>query len=62
MEAIAYDRMSVLVKSATRQGLVHLIDFEGHGTDRIVCTCEAFIMGGDKLCKHIRGVTRPMNI
>ena len=60
MHATSYDRMSVLVESATRQGIVHLVDFEGHGSDKIICTCEAFILGGDKLCKHIRSLTRPM--
>jgi predicted nucleic acid-binding Zn finger protein len=62
MQATSYDRMSVLVRSATRQGIVHLIDFEGHERDKIVCTCEAFILGGDKRCKHIRALTVPMPI
>ncbi len=62
MQAISYDRMSVLVESATRQGIVHLIDFEGYGSDKIVCTCESFILGGQKFCKHIRALTVPMAI
>ncbi len=51
-----FDRGSYLVQSATRGEVEHLVDLEGDGINPIVCTCEAFILGGEKLCPHIKSV------
>ncbi len=51
-----YTRKAYLVHSATRPEIAHLVDLEGEGEDRIVCTCESFIMGGIKQCEHIKSV------
>lgn len=59
-DAAAYGRRSFLVPSATRRGIEHLVDFEGHEQEPVVCTCEAFILGTMRPCKHIAGATIPM--
>lgn len=48
-----YNFGSFLVDSASREG-EHLVDFTGSGEERVVCTCEAFIMGKARPCRHIR--------
>lgn len=56
----SYGRGALLVGSVSRREAVHVVDFEGDGKDSVVCTCEAFIMGGARPCQHIAGVTIPM--
>lgn len=56
-----YTRGAVLVTSASRRG-AHVVDFEGDGQDAIVCTCESFILGGVRPCRHIREVNLILNI
>lgn len=62
MRAIPYSRMAFFAKSSTRRGVMHLVDFEGFGRAKIVCTCEDFLLGGNKACKHITSATIPMNL
>lgn len=52
----AYTRNAYLVLSATRPGVAHLVDLEGFGSEGVVCTCEAFIYGGQRPCPHIISV------
>lgn len=59
MGVTSYGRRSLLIDSATRHGQ-HLVDFEGHEHEPVVCTCEAFIMGHMRPCRHILAVTIPM--
>ena len=56
----SYSRGTLLIKSATRRGISHLVDFEGDGIDAIVCTCESFILGHLRPCKHMVSVTIPL--
>lgn len=56
----SYSRLALLVGSATRRGISHLVDFEGHEGEPVVCTCESFIMGGMRPCRHMLAVTIPM--
>lgn len=51
--ATLYGRAAYLVQSATRPEVQHLVDFEGHESEPVVCTCEAFIQGGMRPCPHI---------
>lgn len=60
MSIESYGRGSLLVGSASHPGEVHVVDFEGHGTDKVVCTCEAFIRGHMRPCRHLRAVTIPL--
>lgn len=55
-----YSRKALMVASATRAGIMHLVDFEGHDQEPIVCTCEAFILGHARPCRHMLAVTIPM--
>lgn len=59
-EAIPYDRRSFLVQSMTRRDVFHLVDFEGFGEDDVVCTCEAFNLGKERPCRHIKAATIPL--
>lgn len=45
-----FDRGSFLVKSRSREGS-HVVDIE-----TITCTCEAFILGKQKACFHMKMV------
>ena len=56
----SYSRGTLLIGSATRRGISHLVDFEGDGKDSIICTCESFIMGHARPCRHMLSVTIPM--
>ena len=51
-----YTRRAYLVESDTRAEIVHLVDMEGDGEDKAVCTCESFILGHARPCKHIKNV------
>lgn len=51
-----YTRAAYLVPSRTREGIVHLVDLEGYEREKQVCTCESFIYGGARPCRHIRDV------
>lgn len=51
-----YSRKAYLVQSATRPEVYHLVDLEGFENEKVVCTCEAFILGGIKMCPHIKSV------
>lgn len=51
-----YTRNAFLVQSETRESILHLVDLEGYGREKVVCTCEAFIQGGVRPCKHIVNV------
>ena len=53
-----YTRNAFLVQSETRNGIEHLVDLEGYGRESVVCTCEAFIQGGVRPCKHIVNVEK----
>lgn len=48
----SYGRGAFLVQSASRPEVAHVVDFEGYERELVVCTCEAFIMGGQR-CGHI---------
>lgn len=48
-----YTRNAYLVASGSRDEVVHLVDLEGYEQEPIVCTCEAFIYGGQRPCRHI---------
>jgi hypothetical protein len=48
-----YNLGSFLVSSQSREG-EHLVDFTGSEEERVVCTCESFIMGKARPCRHIR--------
>lgn len=56
LEVEPYNRNSYLVHSATRPEITHLVDLEGDGEDKVVCTCESFILGNVKSCEHIKSV------
>lgn len=51
-----YSRNAYLVDSATRKDVAHLVDLEGYEKEKVVCTCEAFILGGARPCTHITSV------
>ena len=53
---IPYGRNTYLVVSDTRNDITHLVDLEGYGKERVICTCEAFIMGHQRPCKHIKSL------
>lgn len=55
-EVEPYTRKAYLVYSGTRSEVVHLVDLEGFEGDPVVCTCESFILGGVKICQHIKSV------
>lgn len=48
--------MAYLVYSETLQDVAYVVDLEGFGKQKVVCTCPDFIMGKNKYCKHIRSV------
>ncbi len=48
-----YSRNAYLVDSESDAGITYLVDLEGDNGEPIVCTCEAFILGGRRPCKHI---------
>ncbi len=48
-----YDRASFLVDSSKRD-IAHLIDFEGFDGKDVYCSCEAFTIGKQRPCKHIK--------
>lgn len=52
----SYTRGAYLVQSGTRDDVKHLVDLEGDGDEEVVCTCEAFIYGGARPCRHIKSV------
>lgn len=60
MIAIPYGRLCFLVVSATRKDVHHLVDFEGSEDEKVVCTCEAFTLGKERPCKHIKNSTVPL--
>ena len=62
MTTESYSRSAILIRSATRNDVKHLIDFEGDGEEKVVCTCEAFILGGARPCKHIKNATIPIPV
>lgn len=51
-----YTRNAFLVPSDTLEEVEYLVDLEGFEQEKEVCTCAAFIMGGQRPCKHIRNV------
>ena len=56
----SYGRGTLLIGSATRHDISHLVDFEGDELNKVVCTCESFIMGHISPCRHMLAVTIPM--
>ena len=53
---VPYTRLAYLVMSATNEEVAHLVDLEGFGRQKVVCTCPDFIYNRNPLCKHIRSV------
>lgn len=51
-----YTRHAYLVESASRPGISHLVDLEGFGIEKVVCTCEDFLCNKNKACAHIISV------
>lgn len=51
-----YTRLTYLVYSETLQDVAYVVDLEGFGRQKVVCTCPDFIMGKNSYCKHIRSV------
>lgn len=51
-----YTRLAWLVWSETHDDVAYVVDLEGFGKQKVVCTCPDFIMGKNKYCKHIRSV------
>lgn len=51
-----YTRLAWLVWSETLQDVAYVVDLEGFGKQKVVCTCPDFIEGKNSYCKHIRSV------
>lgn len=48
-----YDRKSYLINSSRRE-VLHLVDFEGFDGEPVYCSCESFVLGKQRPCKHIK--------
>lgn len=53
-----YNTGSFLIESFTREGISHLVDFFGFEKEPIYCSCEAFTIGKENPCKHIKSIKR----
>lgn len=49
-----YTRNTFLIQSKTREDVSHLIDIEGFDGEDIYCSCEAFVLGKQHPCQHIK--------
>jgi hypothetical protein len=49
-----YNKNSFLVDSEKRDDVKHLVDFEGFDGEPVSCSCEAFTLGKQKPCRHIK--------
>ncbi len=50
-----YSRLAWLVEGSKKDE-AYVVDLEGFGREKVVCTCPDFIMGKNKYCKHIKSV------
>lgn len=53
MKIIQHERDSFLVSSESELDSFYLIDLAGDEQNRITCTCDSFVLGKNKQCKHI---------
>ena len=56
-QPVSYGTKMTLVPSDTEKGVHYMLDFE-HVIP--TCSCDAYILGGQRPCKHIRHNTIPL--